>query len=81
MAENYPGLVGQRQGNPIAQRFYLGNEGGGGNLNPLSGITSLRWFNQRPLRQDHIETNVVAFPLISGAPSNTPEPLPLAAAS
>lgn len=43
--------------------------------------TSLRWFKQRPLPQDHIDTNIVAFPLISSAPPAPSNPLPFAEAS
>lgn len=32
--------------------------------------TSLRWFKQRPLPQDHAETNIVAFPIVPELPAH-----------
>lgn len=43
--------------------------------------TSLRWFKQRPLPQDAVETNVVAFPIVPELPTSTEELLPFAEAS
>ena len=42
--------------------------------------TSLRWFKQRPLPRDAVDTNVVAFPVVPELPSHAEE-LPLAEAS
>lgn len=43
--------------------------------------TSLRWFKQRPLPQDCVETNIVAFPAASDAPGKRSQPMPYAEAS
>jgi hypothetical protein len=43
--------------------------------------TSLRWFKQRPLPQDVISTNIVAFPVVTELPESAGELQPLAAAS
>ena len=42
--------------------------------------TSLRWFKQRPLPQDAVDTNIVAFPVASELPIGADLP-PLAEAS